>query len=574
VSTTSGVDPGQNFYSNHLFYPSGLVALEFWNELKTTDGDQSIGATTAVNGFDTIPAQLLSQSITDMRDCWETGIQTATTVVVNGFSTTTPKEYFNAYPAVKFGFDSISGTGLWEYADGNSADGTAITSQNFALALSSLFAYEGKSTQVTTILAWLRAFSSNADLETPDNTSPSVLARSTTGDYSPTLTLSTLLTVVDTTENGSSLYDWGAFGMLSPLLAATDMTSFKSSRLGPLNIRQRYDDGTRNDGLEYDRIELRGLSGLSYQSAFSSDTNDAGGPTSFTIGSAGTSSPPMAGLAFWVKWDVGVVSAAGKVTTWRDQGGQGQDLNVTSGGKEPLVGVDTVGGIGWVSMPVGSSGGFISRSATMKNSAGVAMTASDPRTVMAVILPRTSSSGFGFNITGGPVFSFREQACFECLFDLESFFRPSGFYLFANIWRFGGEELRGPPTSDTTYTGKTTLVEWTGSANTGAPVGAAVNGSNVALTPTTSLGAAGAAPPVGFVLGNCDNNTGTLNNANFQGGIAEVLIWDRILTGGDLTQARSYVASRYSSLSIGLDIRVTNDAVRAAQLGAMFREAH
>lgn len=294
-SLASQVSSVAGFFSNSLFYPSSLIALELWKELTTTDGDQLIGASSAVTGFTSIPEKLMSESIADLRACWTNGIMDSTGTVVNGLSSTTPREFFNAYPATKTNFPSITGTGMWEFVDGTASTGTQVTGQNFARALSSLYAYEGATSQITVILNWLRSFSSNASFETADGISTASLARATTGTYDPTVTLTTVLTVRDssasyaaTATNGSSLYDWGVFGLLSALLAATNLTSLKNSRLNALNLTQRFSDGKPSDAV-YDRIELRGLSGLTYQTAFASDPNTPDSTQSTPVTSIDTS---------------------------------------------------------------------------------------------------------------------------------------------------------------------------------------------------------------------------------------------------------------------------------------------
>lgn len=270
VSTLVGIE-GEFFYSNHLFYPSGLVALELWNELLTTDGDQSIGSTATPEGFATVPSKLMSDCIDDMREFWENGVADSAGQTYTGLSETTPREFFNAYPATKVGFSSITGTGRWEYANGGATTGTQITSQNFAGALSALYNYEGASTQVTTISDWLRSFTSNPDFETADDTSEADLARETTGDYDPTECLATLLQVRDPdtlaadATNASSVYDWGSFGLMARIWASRNRSSFMLSRIGALNVTRRYHDGVPTDGLFYDRISTRGLSGLTFQ---------------------------------------------------------------------------------------------------------------------------------------------------------------------------------------------------------------------------------------------------------------------------------------------------------------------
>lgn len=276
VSTVAG------FFSNSLFYPSALIAVEFWNALKTTDGDQSIGATAAVAGFASTPSQLLSTSITDLRNCWSAGITDSTGTLINGLSSSTPKEFFNAYPATKTNFPAVTGTGLWEFADGNASVGTQVSSQTFCRALSALYNYEGATSQVTAVSDWLRSFTSNSTFATPTVVSTRTLYRSATGTYDPTIAPATLLTVRDSANsyasikiNGSSYYDWGAFGLLARIWASRNTASFQLSRLYPLGTVIRFYDGTASDGLSTDRIALRGLSGLSLQTGNAPFQNDA-----------------------------------------------------------------------------------------------------------------------------------------------------------------------------------------------------------------------------------------------------------------------------------------------------------
>jgi hypothetical protein len=299
--------------------------------------------------------------------------------------------------------------------------------------------------------------------------------------------------------------------------------------------------------------------------------NDESGGAAFSIGAATAITPSMTGLVLWLKGSAGIEATAGAVTAWRDQGPLHQDATVVAA-SPPHTGVDTVNGIASVTFPLGSNASYLARSSTTLDRNGNPFTAATPRTVFAILKPQTSSSGFGFNITGGPVFSFREQPCFQCLFDLESFFRPSGFYVFGNVWRFGGEEIRGPATAASVYENQPVVCEWYGAASTGSTVTVAVNGSTIATTPTTSLGSAGAAPPAGYVIGNCDNAAGAVNNANYQGPIEEILVYDWIVSGADLTQTRLYTATR-SGVNQGVNLGCTNDVVRAAMFGLAFRQS-
>ncbi len=562
VSTTFGIDPGQNFYSNHLFYPGGLIALEFWNELKTTDGDRSIGATTAVNGFDTTPAQLLSRSITDMRTCWETGITDSTGTLINGFSATTPKEFFNAYPLAKSGF-TVFGTGRWEYADGNAASGTQITAQNFSQAISSLYNYEGATSQVTGISDWLRTFTSNPDFETPANTSTSVLYQGTTGTYNPVDSLATLLTVVGATENGSSLYDWGAFGLMSRLWASRNKGSFRQSRLFPLNTVQRFYNGNDTDGLSTDRVILRGLSGLSMQTGFSSDTLNPGATAAYAggPGAAAATSPPRTGLVQWVKGDAGITLVSGRVSAWADQSGSGQNFVQGTAGERPYMLGDTINGIPALSFGVagdankhmGTAGNFVNRS-------NVAMTGSSARTVMVVSKPRFDAA---FGRTGGTVWS---QGTWFALFELRSDLVANGAYAWMRAAGDYGNALQFTPIPGGASGPFDGTVIVTQHASPAFPsLGFSVTSREMTLAPSVMYGTP-TTLPAGAQLSELA--------IGYLGSISEVLVWDYDLTTDPTAQAQaiSYLAGRYSSLTL-VNLAMTNDAVRAAQFGRSFRES-
>jgi hypothetical protein len=176
---------------------------------------------------------------------------------------------FRAYPQSNQFFPS-AGTGSWEFSNGNATLGTQITSQNFAKAMAALYAYEGASTQVTAVDDYLYAFTSNPGTETAAGTTAQQLARALTGTYDPTITFATTMSVAGASANmnGSSMYDWGAFGLISALRQARHQSTFTTARLYALPRRQRYVDGLRSDGDAYDVISLRGRSGLSFQTGF------------------------------------------------------------------------------------------------------------------------------------------------------------------------------------------------------------------------------------------------------------------------------------------------------------------
>lgn len=581
VSTAVGVDPGEIFYSTHLFYAYDIAALEFWSELKTTDGDQTIGATTTISDtFATAPAQLLSESITDLRSCWATGITDATGTLVNGLSSATPREFFNAYPATKPQFPAITGTGMWEFADGDADVGTQITSQNFARALSTLYNYEGATSQVTTISDWLRTFESNEEFETPEDISTTELYEGTTGTYDPTLTISTLLTVRDadnsyaaTAINGSSLYDWGAFGLLSRIWASRNRASFMTSRLYPLNTVQRFFAGNATD-VWTDRVALRGLSGLTMQTGFLTNTlGTSAGNQAYSRGSTVGSAPPGIGtsLVLWLNgsrsWNV----SGGLITSATDVSGYGQNFS-TDATFEPYANLATIDGVPCMTGGF-NEGKYLIRTAGLRardgSFIGYGNSDTQTKTIMVVMRPKTGV----FSITGGPVFNIlgNRQPQFIGLFDLESTFTANGFYVMSKNWRSGSasDTVRAPNTAGGTYHDTVVLAEWR--TDTFPDLEVAINGQDQTLTPSTIPGSLGAGTSPTMIFGNYDTVGFGLN---FYTDIAEGIVWDRKLTGQELIQARQYFANRYSSLGMeGVNLAMVNDAVRAAQFGRSFREA-
>lgn len=279
VSTTSG------FYADHRFYASSLLALWFWNELKLTDGDQSLGAGAVIAGsFDTAPAKTLSASMDDLREFWATGTyDVSARAVLTGLSTTTPAECFNAYPAVKPNSSAI-GTGAWEFVDGNAATGTKITGLSLAKGIASLHAVDGLSAEVLALAAWLQTFTSNPSFETAATTSRGGLQHAVTGSYDPTQGIAKYLLVRDphtfasATMNGASLYDWGAFGLLSPVWSTRPALGFKMGRVGAAQLRRRLSDGLPSDGFWDDSGLLRGRQGLAWQTGFREALVHGGGP--------------------------------------------------------------------------------------------------------------------------------------------------------------------------------------------------------------------------------------------------------------------------------------------------------
>lgn len=552
VSTTAGM------YSNSLFYPSDLLALKFWKELTTTDGDQSIGATAVVTGFDTAPSALMSACMADLRAFWLTGIaDTGTADVITGLSATTPRECFNAYPVTKPNFTSVVGSGEWEYQDGATDTGTTITAQNFAKALHALYFYDGGSTQVTTVDAWLRSFDSNADFETPAGTSTRNLYRSLTGEYDPTYTLSTLLLVRDAddsyapiAENGSDLYDWGAFGLLAQAWNGLHASSFIESRKVPLGVQQRFYDGRPTDQDHYDRITTLGRSGLSLQT-YLVGSSESGG--------SGQITEPGPGMFWWGIGDQDVtLNGASEVTRWGDQSPYAKDvIDCASSGGRPHVQANALNGRSGIRFSRTISGN------RFLESIGLPFTIqpTDPLTVYSVIVPLNSTAGALFAANGEG--------------DTVPPNRSLMLYTDGGGTQYGAADFSGPdcivtPTVD--YTGIPLIVAHYTEYNSGTgliDVWVSVNGSPLTLSHSTML--PGSARDRFFVGGYF--MTGGL----FQGGadvdmLEQVAYLDNLR--GTSTDGRNMVYFNQTWLNPPVTVATidqVNDVVRSSQFAQSFR---
>jgi hypothetical protein len=496
----------------------------------------------------------------------------------------------------------VIGTGLWEYVDGD--EGTQISSQNFGQALSSLFNYEGASSQVTTISDWLRAFTSNPDFETPDNTSTAVLYRSTTGTYDPTICLATLLQVrdpddlTDTKINASSLYDWGAFGLMSRIWASRNKGSFRTSRLYPLNTVQRFFDGNFNDGLTSDHVILRGLSGLTLQTAFASDTVNPSSTGSYTSNTTTTAvtTPPIVGLCVWCGGEGSVI------TSQNDAGGDARCTGWTNlvypinghlfatlfgFGDGPYTGLDTLDGhpsLTWrfdvghtenLSLDdVAGSHSAVAMKDRNGNYFGYGVGETQQRTFIAVITPRNASNVF--DITGGTVAAWGSSPNFMPLFDLSD---PAGsataFYAFSSTfdWRLAlgtAPVLQGPDTAGGpggVYDNAPLAVQW-GTAG-GTDIHFKINSAEVPLAPSVID-----TSPVGGLSWILGNRTPGDQFTRWKGTITEIFVYDHVLSASEEDQLYRYIGGRYPSIAIPeSNIAMTNDAVRAAQYGRSFRES-
>lgn len=284
------------------YYPSALIALEFWNELLTTSGDAQYGSDGTPAGFTAIPQQLLSLCIADLRGFWRTGARDATLgTVVNGLSSATLCEYL---------LQSDSTT--WQRIDGALAtSGTIVIGRTIAMALRSLYAYEGYSSQVADVWSYLMALGSNPLFVTAagtlatdylcavgtDAANPSA-PRAGQGNvvapfFNPKLTLSTAIEVKNIVGNSEdyywtlvtipnlhrSTYDWTTFGLMAAIQSAKDQGNFKKAKDAAVATRYRMPTTFVDFPVE-ETVLLRGSSGLAFQLSQFDDVNVNGVPSS------------------------------------------------------------------------------------------------------------------------------------------------------------------------------------------------------------------------------------------------------------------------------------------------------
>lgn len=300
------------------YYPSTLLALELWNELLTTAGDGQYGSDGTPAGFSSIPQQLLSLCISDLRTFWRNGYRDSTTgAVINGLSSATLCEYLSHSAS----FD------IWNRVDGQpSLGGAQVTSQNIALALRSLYAYEGYSTQVADVWTYLMALGSDPQFKSAAGTlatdyscaigtnsaNPSappvgqgnVIAPS----FDPTLALSTFINVpsstngldyywraVTTPAQTRCTYDWTTFGLLAAIQSAKNQGAFRKAKDAAVTTRYRM-PVTFVDLPVEETVLLRGSSGLAFQLSQFDDVDPATGTPSTRLVS--TTAAAMIGNAF------------------------------------------------------------------------------------------------------------------------------------------------------------------------------------------------------------------------------------------------------------------------------------
>lgn len=283
---------GRLTFDSNFIAADSLHATEFLVRLKAIDGDGTYGGlgVSGTQSFVTTSAATLTSMITDALSFWAAGtLDVVLGTVITGLSATTPREFFNAYPASK-GSDAGTGIGAWAFAAGG-AGGTQVTSQRFALALRSLHYISGYNTQVASVWTWLMSFASNPANVGAANTYPIDFSIATTQKaaslptppvgqgniirptYDPKLALATFLTVRDAQLNATAIdgtgfgYDWSTTGLMAAILATQDGGAMKRAKDVIASERLRLPVQWLRSG-DYPIqtiLAIQGTSGLSYQ---------------------------------------------------------------------------------------------------------------------------------------------------------------------------------------------------------------------------------------------------------------------------------------------------------------------
>ena len=239
---------GPTYAATYLL--ADVVALWFLSALVAARSPtQTYGDGAATSFFSAPTVAPLSQMISELTAFAVTGPKDATVGGANVSGLSTTKSQATYVAAVNGG----GGAAAWTSV-------STVSSEPIALALLGLFQSGGMSATVTSVLAWLAAFTPNPANATPVQRESLTIA-GRTGTYDPTLCVaSALQAVAPFTEAAGAVYSWSTLGLLSPMLSQPGMVGLRRSK-DTLSQPQRF--STSDVGLVY--LGPQGSSGLSLQ---------------------------------------------------------------------------------------------------------------------------------------------------------------------------------------------------------------------------------------------------------------------------------------------------------------------
>ncbi len=214
---------------DHQHWPQDLVCAAAIDLYQDVAGPGGLYGNLAPSGpFAQATAQTLAEMILEMAAFWTTAQADAIRGgTIKGFSSTSPRNYYNAFPAYK-GDYVAAGTGSWD--DGS--DVTSIETDNWAKGLWSLCEVGGPTQEtIVDVWPWLMTFANDPTIQTTANT------------YDPTVALSFPL-IVRTAEgdptalNGSTDYWIPAMGLLAKIQVANEAAKLDAAKKIFSNVQQ------------------------------------------------------------------------------------------------------------------------------------------------------------------------------------------------------------------------------------------------------------------------------------------------------------------------------------------------
>jgi hypothetical protein len=239
---------------------------------------------------------------------------------------------------------------------------------------------------------------------------------------------------------------------------------------------------------------------------------------------------PAPGPRFWFKADAGISLSGSDVTAWADQSGNGfnaSDAGMPGGSRHLQFNPTSTNGL------PGLTGSQAASPQALIYTPGNVYTGGAPRTVFAVV--KFGGTG-AFGSLGGFVFTFRRSAP---EFGLGVFTHgppdPPGHQVLYT-------DFSAPTTIEATtpvdYSGQAMLLRW--QTNVGGTTLSVFKNGVAISTVTNTLG--GEIGDTGFIIGSLINDDG---HAVFEGDINEIIGYDGVLSGGDITLTENYLKEKW-----------------------------
>lgn len=225
---------------------------------------------------------------------------------------------------------------------------------------------------------------------------------------------------------------------------------------------------------------------------------------------------PTTGLKLWLRGDVAVTVSGGTVTAWADQSGNGND--VVAGGAAPFFTASAINGL--------PGAHFNGPTQILHNVSSNAVPSGSDRHIIAVVQPQT---GAGVYSPGGSIVCFKVA---NPVFLMYLGTASGTSYGYSNGSQ--SDSITSPPT----LTNVSFIAEMAGAVGAGSPT-YVLNGTAFALS--NSTGVVSDTGTVGFAIGNAPASLTQF----FAGFICEVIVYDHILSAGDLAAVRAYLKPKY-----------------------------